>query len=326
MIKKEYSVSAIQIFFIMFSFVFSGLFMYGKGSLTSIIFACFFLSVICIVAGVVCAGYHGSKMLFGSLFGKTRPIAEAISLIPLSISAVKDISSFSLCIDAFYGGESAPAIFCLIIAICVFAVWHDTLGAARFCELCFFPICLVVLLSLLGEKSNIFYFSIAEKDIFSAFDIIGCIAVVFSLYLRVLTPKNEAMSDFARNGTFHPSPIYCGAVAPICALVVYIVVIILGVRSNILANYMIWFCCLARSFAFTICACEISNISECLAPHEKAKRFSLICVAFSAAVLMMQYLSEKAIACAEIFYNTLFPCVVFICFAVRTATDSEKIY
>ncbi len=326
MIKREYSVSSIQIFFIMFSFVFSGLFLYGEGSLTRMIFAPFFLSVICLAAGTVCEGYHGSAMFYNATFGKMQMIFKTISLIFLFISAIKDISSFSLSVAAFYGGKYAYIIFLAVIAICVFAVWRDTLGAARFCELCLFPVSIVILLSLLGERDSSFYLAISEKDVFSAFDIIGCTSVIFSLYLRVITPKNDDMSDFARNSAFHPSPMYCGALAPIFALAVYITVIFLGVRSNILANALIWFCHLARCFASAVCARDLCGFAECSVPSEKAHRFAAMSTAFAASILILQFVPERAFSCVAILYNALFPCVAFVCCTVKGTQNSGQIY
>lgn len=321
--KRNYSVSAVQLFCLVFVFTFSGLFLHAGNSLIGIVFSCVFISVISIAAGTVCGGFGSSEKFYAFAFGKAGAFLRAVSLVFLAFSAVKSLWAFSSGAMSLYKGGSAAVIFTVCTAVSVFAVCRDFTGAARFAELCAFPLAGILLLSPLSGGGEGFSFSLSQGELFGAFDAIGCAGVIFSLYARVLTPSDGQMSDFARSGSFHPSPTVCGALAPMLAGAVYIFVKLFGAEKNILVMMLVWFFALARFFAFAISASDLLCLPEC-AGGRKGKRALAFAALFAAAIFALQALPEVVSADAGVLYNAAFPLAAFAGAALRARSEDKN--
>lgn len=309
--KRNYSISSVQLFYLIFAFVFSGLFLYASGSLISVIISCAFVSIMSVVAGALCEGFASSEEFYAFAFGKSGSILRLISLVFLVFSSVRSLSSFSVGVTSYYKGGSATAVFAVCAAISAFAVARDFTGAARFAELCAFSLAGILLLSLLGKGGTAFDFSLSSYSLSAAFDAVGCVAVIFSLYLRNITPNDSAMSDFARNVSFQPSPVLCGVFAPILAGAAYIFVNLMGADGNILVVFFVWFFALARFFSLAICASDLLGLPECIGEGKKTRRASFFALIFAVVIFLGQTVPEEIIADAGILYNVILPCSLF---------------
>lgn len=307
--KTRYRISAFQLFFLVFAYVFSGLFLFAKGSLTATAISCLFAAALCVVAGCLCRGFSSSVDFYGAVFGRFSDIVRFLSLVFIAFGGVRAIYAFSLEICAYYKNANAAAVFFVCVFLAVFAVLRSFSGASRFAELCVFAVAAIFLLCLLGRGGNV-YFSFSAQEVLSSFDAFGSSAVIFSLYLRVITEDEAEMSDFARNAGVHPSPVLCGVFGALFAGLLYIFVCIRGGMSNILLLLFAWLLCMAGFFAGAVCVSDVLGIPEC----EKGKalrRAMLFAIIGTASVLLKGAVPEYLRAEASAFYNVIFPCVLF---------------
>ena len=323
MIKRNYSISSIQLFCLVFACVFSGIFLHAGNSLVGVIFSCVFSCAVSFAAGTVCEVFCSSKEFYSFAFGAGGTILRAISLVFLAFSAVGSLAELSADVASLYKGGSAAAVFAVCAAISVFAVSRDFTGAARFAELCAFPLAGILLLSFLGDGGEGLTFSLSQYDLFGAFDAIGCTAVIFSLYLRVITPNDVEMSEFARNGSFHPSPVLCGVLAPVLAGTVYIFVKLFGAEKNILVRMLVWFFALARFFAFALCASDLLDLPDSIG-ERKGKRALAFAALFAAVILVLQVIPTEAISGAQVLYNAAFPLSAFAGVMLSAREEERK--
>ncbi len=319
--ETNYRISAFQLFFLVFAYVFSGLFLYAKASLTVTVLSCTFAAAICVVAGYLCRGFSSSAQFYGAVFGRFSAFVRLLSLIFIAFSGVRALYAFSRGICVYYKGASVAAVFLICAFLAVFAVFRSFSGAARFAELGAFVVAAILLLSFLGGGGDVYFFFSAD-EVLSSFDAFGSSAVILSLYLRVITKDDAEMSDFARNAGTHPSPVLCGVFGALFAGALYLFICVRGGMSNILLLLFAWLLCITGFFALALCASDVLGIPECEKENalRRAMFFALICaVRLLSDGLFPEYLRTEASAV----YNVILPCALFAVFWARERRTSR---
>ena len=255
--EKIFSLSAYQLFCLLFFYLLSGMMLFCGGSLFAALFASFFTACLCFVANAISRRRFSSASLYGELFGSLGTPIRLVCAFIAFLSLLRAIFAVSSEISAFYGSEKAlvPAPFLLFL--CIFAVWNGFSRASRFSELCVFALALACLLALFGGGEGL-HLGFAEAELFSAFDVIGAPAIILSAYLRCVTPESGKMSSFAKNSAFHPSPLTSGVFASLAAPAVYSFFCFAG--QNVLFSLLSWFIFLSRPFLISI---GISDLISC---------------------------------------------------------------
>lgn len=278
--KTNYRISSFQLFFLVFAYVFSGLFIYARASLASTLLACALAAAICIVAGHICRDFSSSLDFYGAVFGKFSGLVRFLNLAFLAFAAVRALYAFSLEICAYYKGANAALVFLICVFLAAFSVFRRFSPAARFAELSAFAVFAIILLCFLGKGGEV-SLSFSADDVLLSFDALGSATVIFSLYLRAVTSEDASMSDFARNGGKHPSPTLCGALGSVCAGALYLFICARGGMSNILLLLFAWMICIAGFFASAVCASDVLGVPECKKGKtaQKAVLFAALCAA-----------------------------------------------
>lgn len=260
--EKIFSLSAYQLFCLLFFYLLSGMMLFCDGAIFAALFASLFTALLCFVADSLSHDRFSSASLYSGLFrGLGAPMRIFCAFIAF-LSLLRAIFAVSAEISAFYNAENTlvPAPFLLFL--CIFAVWNGFSRAARFSELCIFALALACLLALFGGGKG-FHLGFAKAELFSAFDVIGAPAVILSAYLRCVTPESGKMSAFAKSSNFHPSPLAAGVFASISALAVYSFFCFAG--QNVLFSLFSWFLFLSRLLLISI------GIADLIAYPEKFK-------------------------------------------------------
>lgn len=322
--ERKYSISSVQLFFILFSYVFSGLFIYSDGVFFPVILTCIFLASMCVVARLITNGFDSSKEFFSSVFGKTAPVLRIICAVFVSFSLIGTLFEFSNDVSLVYGGNIS-VVFIVVTGIAVFSVWNGFYRAARFSELCLFSVLSILLVSLFSGGGGKFDFSFDTSTVMSSFDCIGNVAVIFSLYLSCITEKDEKMSDFMRNGEFHPSPVASGIIAVFSAGLLYIFVNLMAMSGeNILISFFSWFLSVTRIFAFSLCICDLCGIPQMISSGEKRKGVFFAAVLFIFSVLVYGYVPGGIILESETVFDLIFPCAVFAFLILKGVAQKDN--
>lgn len=322
--ERKYSISSVQLFFILFSYVFSGLFIYSDGVFFPVILTCIFLASMCVVARLITNGFDSSKEFFSSVFGKTAPVLRIICAVFVSFSLIGTLFEFSNDISLVYGGNIS-VVFIVVSGIAVFSVWNGFYRAARFSELCLFSVLSILLVSLFSGGGGKFDFSFDTSAVMSSFDCIGNVAVIFSLYLSCITEKDENMSEFMRNGSFHPSPLASGIIAVFSAGILYIFVNLMAMSGeNLLISFFSLFLSVTRIFAFSLCICDLFGIPQMASSGEKRKGVFFAAVLFIFSVLVYGYVPGGIILESETVFDLIFPCAVFAFLILRGVAQKDN--
>ena len=322
--ERKYSISSVQLFFILFSYVFSGLFIYSDGVFFPVILTCIFLASMCVVARLITNGFDSSKEFFSSVFGKTAPALRIICAVFVSFSLIGTLFEFSNDVSLVYGGNIS-VVFIVVAGIAVFSVWNGFYRAARFSELCLFSVLSILLVSLFSGGGGKFDFSFDTNAVMSSFHCMGNVAVIFSLYLSCITEKDEIMSEFMRNGSFHPSPLASGIIAVFSAGILYIFVNLMAMSGeNLLISFFSWFLSVTRIFAFSICICDLCGIPQRKAPEEKRKGVFFAAVLFIFSILVYGYVPSGIILESESVFDLIFPCALFAFLIFKGVAQKDK--
>ena len=275
MSENKFLVSAPQVFCSVFFYLLSGMMLFCGGSLPAALFSALFCALLCAVHASLC-GESSSFRLYNTVFGKCGTVFRYIAAFFASLPFCRTLLALSASAAVFHSGISSRALAPALAILCLFAVAKGFTRAARFCELCVFPLILAVLLSLLGGEGSGLSFNLGADTVFSAFEIIGAAPIFLSLYLRSATAQNGKISVYAENSTFRPSPLSAGVFASLSAPCVYAYFCLTGV-GNILFSFLAWFFALARLSVFTL------TLAELLAFPEKGKgaQSAFVALAFS---------------------------------------------
>ena len=177
-------------------------------------------------------------------------------------------------------------------------------------------------MALCGGK---FDFSFDTSAVMSSFDCIGNVAVIFSLYLSCITKKDENMSEFMRNGSFHPSPLASGIIAVFSAGILYIFVNLMAMSGeNLLISFFSWFLSVTRIFAFSLCICDLCGIPQRISSGEKRKGVFLTAVLFIFSILVYGYVPSGIILESETVFDLIFPCAVFAFLILRGVAQKDN--
>ncbi len=320
--KREYLISSVQLFWIIFAFVFSGFFLGEPHSFISVVVSCIFASVMSIAAGEICRGFASSYELYFSAFGGAGVFFRYISLAFISFFSAGSLLDFSSGVSAYYKGEVSAVIFAVCLILCVFAVSKDFTGAARFAELCAFAVLVILLLLFGGKGGSGFEFVLFTQDMPVLFDSVGCSAAIFSLYLRAVERGDAAMSSFAENSSFHPSLTLSGATAPVCAGALYVLVRVFGAEQNILVVFFVWFIVLSRFFMLAICVSDLLGLPECM-ENVKRKRVLIFAAFFVSTLLLKGSAAVGVISEAGVLYGAVLPFAAFALVRAKKRWRSE---
>ncbi|MGN1095866.1 MAG: hypothetical protein ACI4QR_05715 [Eubacteriales bacterium] len=323
--NRKYAFSSVQIFFLIFSYVFSGLFIFAGDSFFAVVFSCFFIVAMCVAAWALCHGYSSSEGLYNASFGHAGYILRAAALIFAAYSLIASLKATSSDIVIFYGGGDITPVFIICAAVALFAVKDGFSGVGRFAELCFFAYSLIFLISLFGNGGYSFDYTLSGISIDRAFLCIGNSAVIFSLYLCNITRESEDMSDYARFDTFHPSPLFCGILGAIGAGIFYMFIRFTGFdNDNILLSFFVWVSALARIFAVFAAACELLSVPSCK-KEKKHVRLSAFAIVFAAVLIISGYIPERWLIISSAVFTVLFPLAVVLSLLLHTERKNAGI-
>lgn len=146
--QKSAKITLFQLFFLSFSYVFSGLFLSGARSLLSFLIPLGAM-VLCSSVGFFLLGYaprtfaeKGRFLSFLSM-GRVSPFAKLLGVL-FSFSAVAEalVSVIALTFSAHAFSRFIPfwLVFALTLALSLFAAWHGLTAVGRFSELMLLPI------------------------------------------------------------------------------------------------------------------------------------------------------------------------------------------
>ncbi len=280
--NARYGISSFQLFFFVFSCVFSGLFIYGGNNAVTTVLVCAFCAVLCTVVHYISRTFSSSRELYSAYLGRFAPVLCALSLIFVSFGGVRTLYAFSQGVTAYYKNANESVIFLSCVFLCVFAVRASFSCAARFAELCAFVIFMIFLLCLLGGGGDVLL-SFSSEDVPFLLGAIPGIPVIFSLYLRTIS--EEEMSDFAKYGGIQPKKAVCGVVASFAAGAFYLFVCAMGADKGILLNIFAYFLCISRFFAYAVSAVDILGIPE--GEKEKTPKKAIIFAAVCAVAIFL---------------------------------------
>lgn len=309
--RRKYSLSPIQLFFMVLSYVFSGFFLHSENSFFAVVFTCFFTSAICAVAWLLCKNYNCSRELFSNAFGRSGMLICVICGAFVFLSLARTAFSFSYGISRLYGGNPTLIFFAFII-MGVIAVSGGFFRASRFAELCFFSIVAVILVAVFDVGTGSFDYNIDTNSFMASFNCIGNSVVIFSLFLSCITENDKEASQFMKNGSFHPSPLLCGICGVFTAGILYVLVNFIGSGvENPLISFFSWFSSLVRGFAFFVSASDLFGITQAKNMDEKKKRAVAAASVFAFSLLIRLYLPDTVIAETEAVFTLIFPFVIF---------------
>lgn len=260
MTERKFLVSAPQVFCFVFFYLLSGMMLFCKSSFLSALFAAIFSALLCAVCSSVCGKSTSSLQFYNDIFGKCGAFFRYITAFFTALPFCRTLLAFSRSAAEFHGGASARILAPMVALLCLFSVANGFVRAARFCELCVFPLILAMLLSMLGGGAEL-SFSLNESSVFSAFEVVGSAAAFFSLYLRTVTAKSEKMSPYAKNSSFHPSPLSSGVLAAAASLGIYCYFCLTG-TGNILFSLLAWFFALGRLSLFALALSDLIAFPE----------------------------------------------------------------
>ena len=307
--KREFCISAPQLFWLSFSYVLGGLILHCEGDFASALFACLFSVCLCIIANALCYGRGSFSALLERLPVGISGIVRGLGVFLVSIPLAAAGLSFSEVASAFYQSASPYVLLAFLAAICVFTLWKGFTSASRFAETLAFPLAVLLLLSMLGGNGDGLRFDFAAEELFGGALIIGSAVVFFTLYLRCIGKDSGHMSRFAESSAFHPSPLACGIVGVLSATAVYFWLCFAG-ASAILPTFFAWFFCLGRLFALCICACDVLALPEISDAAQKVRRVTGFCVlCFAVAAFYGAY--SSVFGAAALMGNVLFPCTAW---------------
>lgn len=312
MMEKKFSVSAPQVFCLVFFYLLSGMMLFCGGSFTSALFAALFCACLCTVAASFCRNSFSSLGFYGAVFGKFGAVFRYIAAFCATLSLVRTLGAFSGEASRFYGGGDTRFFAPVAVLLCVLAVAKGFVRAARLAETCAFPFLLALLLSLLGGGGEGLSFSFGEDVLFSGFDVIGAAPAFFTLYLRNVTVKSGEMSDFAKNSSFQPSALASGLFAVVAALGAY-AFFSYAAADNIMLSLFAWFFTLSRLSFLSMTMADLLAFPE----NGNGVKTVFLTVTFCSFWLIFASFLPNAAKIAGVFAAVLFPCTVFVLYAVK---------
>jgi len=306
MSERKFLVSASQLFCFVFFYLLSGMMLFCGGSFIAAVFASLFCVCLCIVASAVCRAERSSLLFYSVIFGKFGALFRLFAAFFSAYPFVRTLFAISDNVSVFHSVQNKALFAPLLALLCVLSAAKCFSRAARFAEVCVFPLFAALVLSLLGGGGDGISFGFTDKALFSGFDVIGAVPVFFSLYMRNVSEESEKMSDFAKNSLFHPSPLGTGLFAILLSLAVYVYFCFAG-WGNILLSFLSWFFALVRLSLFAL------TFSELLAYPEEgngAKCTFMLCLFCSFWAIFGTFYPNAA-KIAGIFAAVIFPCAVF---------------
>lgn len=253
--ERNFSVSPVQVFCLLFFYLLSGMLLFCGGSFFAALLAALFAALLCLLAGAFARGFGSSLALYGDFGAPLRFAAAFFSALPLW----QTLREFSAETSHFHVAENKLSFAPFIAIACIFALSGGFHRAARFAEVCIFFAFAAALLALFGGGEGV-DFSFGEEARQGFASALGAPAAFFSLYLRCVTPEKGEMSAGVKNSAFHPSPLSAGLCAAPAAFALYLYFCFAG--NNVLFSLCVWFFSLSRLLLISLAMAELLAYPE----------------------------------------------------------------
>ncbi len=306
MTELKNKITAPQLFCLVFCYMLAGFRLHGGAGVPATFFVCLFCACVCVACAAVCGECGTFSGLCRSALGKFGFLLRALAAVLLALPFLATLSELAKGAANFYENGRAAAVLPVLILLCVLALSRGFCTIGRFAELCAFPLALLLPLSLLGGGGETPVLALTQEDVPACFAAVGAVPVFFSLYVRAASPCEQ--SEAARVSAFHPSPVLCGVLGVFAAGGVHLFLVSVGAGS-VLSSFLVWFVCLGRLFAFSLCAGDVLGLPESgvEACARKSAVFATVCAAVWLASARFPAFFGAALAVG----NVALPCAVF---------------